>query len=209
MIGFSILGLDFPLIDKFLPCVGDVLNFLIILEGLVGVCRGGLSAGFMLTETGFDKGSCFGGNLSGGPIGPSSLFLFLFFSNLLLSSDLLLLLFFSLLLSSLDDFVDEIGVMVIELGRDVVGVVAIGIISMPGLRSSPIPVKTVLNPGCGCGVVLMGVMLTLGGTRFLFSARSNNILDVEDFLSSRDFRLCSDLLPVEIFNCYIYNYFTT
>lgn len=125
-----------------------MLYFLSI-DGDVGVMlgKGGDPAGLMLTETGFVKGSCFGGSLSGGPIGPSSRFFFLFFSNLLLSSDLLLLLFFSLLLSSVEDLLWDgaIGVIVMELGKVAAGDVTIGIISIPGRRSKPIPIPE-LNP---------------------------------------------------------------
>lgn len=64
-------------------------------------------------------------------MGLSSLFLFLFFSSLLLSSDLLLLLFFSRFLSSDLDCDDVIGVIVMELDKVGDDAVVKGIISMP------------------------------------------------------------------------------
>lgn len=84
--------------------------------GDVGVLlpdKGGLSAGFMLTDTGLHKGSGFRGTFSGGPIGLSSRFRFLFFS---LSSRLLFVVFLSL--RSSPDF-GAIGVMVIDV--DIMG----------------------------------------------------------------------------------------
>lgn len=112
MFGFIRFGLSFPDKDRGRLEVGEGLNFRSMF-GDVGVelDRGGLSAGFMLTDTGLFKGSCLGGTLSGGPIGLSSLFLFLLFS---FSSLLLLLLFFSLL-SSLIFVVVVMGVIVMEL----------------------------------------------------------------------------------------------
>lgn len=146
---FSV-GLDFPTSAKGLACVGDGLNFLTVVAGEEGLepTFGCVSVGFMLTETGFESASCcgcLGGNLSGGPIGLSSRFRFLFFSSRPLSS-LLGLLFRSRRSSLLIDFIDgfAIGVIVMELGNVVCGVDDIGIISMPGRRSRPMPVNTEL-----------------------------------------------------------------
>lgn len=169
-----------------LECVGDGLNFLtaagevgredeqlsptLTLPLLGGDCS---VLGLILTDTGFESGSCCclppDGTLSGGPIGPSSRLRLRRFSNLfpplLLSSELLLplllLLFPPPLFRSLrcrssvlalvkplifgDGAGPVIGVIVIELGRLVCdGDEAMGMISMPGLLSKPMPVSTEL-----------------------------------------------------------------
>lgn len=72
----------FPVLLLF-PCMGEVANFL---SKPVGD-RGAPSVVLMLTLIGRDKASCFGGILSGGPIGLSSRFLFFFLSTLFRSSE--------------------------------------------------------------------------------------------------------------------------
>lgn len=131
-------------------CVGDGLNFRKVVAGDEGreLKLGGDSVGLMLTETGFDKGSCLEGILSGGgPIGLSSLLRLRLFSSFPLSSvDFPFELLRSLRSSTrlFDCVGPAIGVIVIELGNVVCGEDAIGIISMPGLLSKPIPVSTEL-----------------------------------------------------------------
>lgn len=175
-----LLGLpdDLDIVTDF-PCVGLGLNFLIKEFGDVDLIVKGeldLSVGLMLTETGFVRGSCFGGNLSGGPMESSRRFFFFFSllrSELSDRTDLLEVLdFFSLLcLSSTDLFWEGIGIIVIELDKDVCGLEVIGIISIPGLLSRPIPVKAEEKLGdelelelCGTDDV-MGVMLTDDGIK--------------------------------------------
>ena len=182
--------------------MGDVLNFRNVPAGEEGldIDIGGLSVGLMLTDTGFESGSCFGGSFSGGPIGLSSLFRFLFFSRRFSSSSdrPLSRLFLSLALSSLRDFEGGIGVMVIVLGRDAGGVVPIGMISIPGRRSSPIPDKTEfkLDDKLEDDEVLIGVILTDGGTIFLPSMSS--IIEDGDFLSSLGFLILRALTAFNI-----------
>lgn len=144
------VGLDLPTRARGLVCVGDGLNFRNVVAGDDGrePKFGGDSVGLMLTETGFDNGSCLDGILSGGgPIGLSSLLRLRLFSNFPLSSvDFPFELFRSLRSSVrfFDCVGPAIGVIVIELGKVVCGDDAIGIISMPGLLSKPIPVSTEL-----------------------------------------------------------------
>ena len=142
------VGLDLPTRASGLVCVGDGLNFRNVVAGDDGLelIFGGDSVGLMLTDTGFDKGSCLDGILSGGgPIGLSSLLRLRLFSNFPLSSVDFPFELFRSLRSSVKLFDCDgagIGVIVIELGNVVCG--AIGIISMPGLLSKPIPVSTEL-----------------------------------------------------------------
>lgn len=110
----------------------------------------------MLTVTGRESGSCFKGIFSGGPIGESSRFRFFFFSNFRRSSERLLLcslpLFapvlqrLSLLAPALLLFFDAelIGVIVIDDFKFCVGCDDIGMISMPGRRSSPVKTELLL-----------------------------------------------------------------
>lgn len=159
---FTVLGLGDFVIDTDLPCVGLGLNFRRIEFGEVGRI-GDPSVGLMLTDTGFVRGSCFGGTFSGGPM-ESSRRRFFFFS--LLRSSPLLLDFFSDLRSSMFfSCVDEIGVIVIELGRAAGAVAVIGIISIPGLRSKQ-SIEDKFEPEPLVGVVEVdpiGVMLTEDG----------------------------------------------
>lgn len=142
--------------------MGLGLNFRSMEFGEVGRI-GDPSVGFILTETGFVSGSCFGGTFSGGPI-ESSLRLFFFFS--LLRSSLDLLDFLSDLESRDFSCDDVMGVIVIELGKAAGVAAEIGIISMPGRRSrhsiedmfDPEPVLAALEL-----VEPIGVMLTEEG----------------------------------------------
>lgn len=158
------------------PPVGDEVNFLIAETGDAGDD----SAGSIDTVTRFDSGSFFGGIFSGGPIGDSSRFLLRFLSLLPLLLDLLLDLSPSrLFLRSLDRSSDDdfgMGVMVMDVGTGAGGLEVIGIISMPGLRSKPIPDKTEpkFDP-------VIGVIDTEGGTRFLFSKSIRMSLAVLSF----------------------------
>lgn len=159
---FIRLGLSLPLNDIVLLGVGEALNFRTILGdvGVAGV-RGGDSVGFMLTVTGFVRGSCFGGTFSGGPMGLSSRFLFLRFSVLFFSSRLLLLLRFSFVFSSDLLCADDIGVIVMELGSSDDVDWDMGIISIPDRLSWFPPTE---NPEEGLEGI--GVILTLGVTKF-------------------------------------------
>lgn len=93
---FILFGLpeeDDLVIETDFPCVGLGLNFLMREFGDVDLIDRGeldLSVGLILTDTGFVRGSCLGGNFSGGPIESSRRFFF----------------FFSLFLSILFDLVD-------------------------------------------------------------------------------------------------------
>lgn len=161
---FTVLGLDDFVIETDLPCVGLGLNFLIREFG-DDERKGDPSVGFMLTDTGLVRGSCFGGTFSGGPIG-SSLLRFFFFSLLRSSPDLLD--FFSDLIRSSRFFIcdDVIGVIVMELGSAAGVAAVIGIISIPGRRSKH-SIEVMLEPVPAFGVfdVLdpIGVILTEDG----------------------------------------------
>lgn len=145
---FSEVGLALPTRTKGLLRVGEGLN----LRSVGDVDRDGedSEAGLMLTDTGFDKGSCFKGNFSGGPMGLESLLRLRFFSSFsLLSSRFFELLFLSLRSSPNDEDEDEdedfdglfIAVIVIELGKEVCVKFVMGMISIPGLRSNPMLVS--------------------------------------------------------------------
>lgn len=142
-----------------MPCTGELENFR-IKDG-----DSGASLGFIVTLIGRDNpSSCFGGILSGGPIGLSSRFRFFFFSIFDRSSERfdkllpppppppILLPTLLLLLLPLDDrfslmpllfIVELIGVIVMEDFIFGAGLLDIGIISMPRRFSKP--VKTELN----------------------------------------------------------------
>lgn len=170
MLDFVKFGLSFPLSDdigRF--CVGEGVLYFPIILGEVGVelgVRGGDSAGFMLTVTGLVRGSCLEGIFSGGPIGLSSRFLFLFFSSLLFSSLLLLLLFLSFDFSSEDLLeLEVIGVIVTVLGT--------GVVEDPDRLSLP------LVAGNSEGLDGTGVILIIGGTIFL--SHNSKVKLVGDF----------------------------
>lgn len=184
-------------IDTDLPCVGLGLNFRISEFGELDR-KGEPSVGFILTETGFVRGSCFIGTFSGGPIG-SSLRRFFFFSLLRSSPDLD---FLSDLLRSSSDFIceDVIGVIVIELGKAAGGAAVIGMISIPGLRSKH-NIEERFEPELELGDLEeldpIGVILTDDGIYDFPSVRSKSkdealLRDSESLLFSFCL-LCSDL----------------